>query len=284
MNISKCTTTIDKIQYRFLYREYEANEIEGSREDLYTVSDKDLDAITEVEEEEKGTVENMAAVKPVEVEGRRWRLRRSRRISFEAESPWIKRRAAASSNFPPQMKKRNRKWVPFQIEPILKSSFPEVSSLGAKSQMKARRKRVLLDSRTVSKQMYRGSSFNQGGGNHVKVHVELNPRALENMLDDFDQDCVNTSRNSARTVDDLVNNCLTGSEENCRIDQKPKNNSYRESAVTENIAICPREYRSSRSNVELSGLRKRTVYESEDENTSDEEVTLDSILASWGAV
>ena len=121
-----------------MYREYEANEVEGSQEDLYTVSDKDLDAITEVEEEEKGTVEDMTAVKPVEVEGRKWKLRRSRRVSFEAESPWIKRRA--SSNFPPQMKKRNRKWVPFQIEPILKSSSPEVSSLGAKSQMKARRK------------------------------------------------------------------------------------------------------------------------------------------------
>ena len=268
-----------------MYREYEANEIEGSREDLYTVSDKDLDAITEVEEEDT-TVQDKASVKPVEVEGRRWRLRRSRRISFEAESPWIKRRAAASSNFPPQMKKRNRKWVPFQIEPMLESSFPEVSSLGAKLQMKARRKRVLLDPRTVSKQMYRGSSFNQGGGNHVKVHVELNPRALENMLDDFDLDSVNTSRSSTRTVNDFANNSsTTGLEENCRIVQKPTtSNCYKESAVTENIAICPREYRSSRSNVKLSGLRKRTVYESEDENTSDEEVTLDSILASWGAV
>ena len=43
----------------------------------------------------------------------------------------------------------------------------------------------------------------------MKVHVELNPRALENMLDDFDQDCMNTSRNSTRTVDDFVNNSLT---------------------------------------------------------------------------
>ena len=119
----------------------------------------------------------------------------------------------------------------------------------------------------------------------MKVHVELNPRALENMLDDFDPDCMNTSRNSTRTVDDFVNNSLTtGSEENCRIDQKPKSNCYKESALTENIGICPREYRSSRSNVKLSGLRKRTVYASEDVNTSDEEVTLDSILASWGAV
>ena len=116
----------------------------------------------------------------------------------------------------------------------------------------------------------------------MKVHVELNPRALENMLDDFDLDCVNTSRNSTRTA--VINSSTTGLEENCRIDQKPKSNCYKESALTKNIGICPREYRSSRSNVELSGLRKRTVYESEDENTSDEEVTLDSILASWGAV
>ena len=260
-----------------MYREYEANEIEGSREDLYTVSDKDLDAITEVEEEDT-TVQDKASVKPVEVEGRRWRLRRSRRISFEAESPWIKRRAAASSNFPPQMKKRKRKWVPFQIEPMMKSSYPEVSSLGAKSQMKARRRRVLLDQRSMSKQMYRGSSVNQGGGNHMKVHVELNPRALENMLDDFDLDCVNTSRNSTRTA--VINSSTTSLEENCRIDQKPKNGFYIEPVVKENVAK-----ESSSSHVEFQGLRKRTVYESEeDENTSDEEVTLDSILASWGAV
>ena len=102
--------------------------------------------------------------------------------------------------------------------------------------MKVRRKRVLLDPRSVSKQMYRGLSFNQGDGNHVKVHVELNPRALEHMLDDFDIDSGKTSRNSTRTVDDFVNNCSTGSEENCRIDQKSKNNCYRESVIKESIA------------------------------------------------
>ena len=109
----------------------------------------------------------------------------------------------------------------------------------------------------------------------MKVHIELNPRALENMLDDFDLDSMNTSTNSTRTVPQVL-------EENCRIDQKPKNNCYRESAMKESIAG---EYRPSSNNVELSGLRKHNMVESEeDENTSDEEVTLDSILASWGAV
>ena len=71
--------------------------------------------------------------------------------------------------------------------------------------------------------MYRGLSFNEGEGKHVKVHVELNPRALENMLDDFDQDSEDTSRTSTRTVNNSMYNCSTGPEENCRIDQKPKN-------------------------------------------------------------
>ena len=264
-----------------MYREYAASEVEGSQEDLYTVSDKDLDAITEVEEEEEeSTVEKMTGVKPAnQADGRRWRLRRSRRVSFEADSPWIKRRAAASSNFPPQMKKRNRKRVQFEIENGENSSFPEFSSLGAKSQMKARHKSLLFDPRFVPKQMYRGPSSKQGEGNRVKVHVELNPRALEDMLDDFDQDSLNTSTNATRTVS-------TSSEENCRIDENPKK---RESAQKENVANCPTgEYGSRSSNkVELSGLRKRSVVvvDSDLENTtSDEEVTLDSILASWGAV
>ena len=263
-----------------MYREYAASEVEGSQEDLCTVSVKDLDAITEVEEEEESTVEKMTGViKPVnQADGRRWRLRRSRRVSFEADSPWIKRRAAASSNFPPQMKKRNRKRVQFEIEHGVNSSFPEFSSLASKSQMKARRKSELFDPRFVPKQMYRGSSLKQGEGNRVKVHVELNPRALEDMLDDFDLDSLNTSTNATRTVS-------TSSEENCRIDENPKK---RESAQKENVANCPTgEYGSRSSNkVELSGLRKRSVVvESDLENTtSDEEVTLDSILASWGAV
>ena len=220
-----------------MHREYQASEVEESQEDLYTVSGKDLDAIEEVKEEEvDGTFEEISATaKPAEVEGRRWRLRKSRRVSFEADIPWITRRA--SSNFPPHMKKLNRKRTPFQIQPGEKSSFPEISSLGAKSQMKERRKSILLNPRSVPKHMYRGSSFKQAKGNRVKVHVELNPRALENILDDFDIDRVNTSTKTRRITDDFVNNCST--EENCRTDQKSKKRE----------PFCPEgEYRGSSSN------------------------------------
>ena len=235
-----------------------------------------------MEEEEENSLQEKG-VKPVlRGKGRRWRLRRSRRVSFEIDTPRIRRRAEA----PPQLKKRTRRGKSFEVEPDVKSSFyPSINFLDRKSQMIARHKKGVLGPRCLPKQMYRDPSIDSflqhGEANRVKVHVELNPRALENILDDFDWDDGETrAGNPTRTGNCSENNGSTDSEENSRIDQKSK--IFTEPALKHDIEILPTEHRSSIKYEESIGLRKRIVCDSE--NSSDEEITLDSILASWGAV
>ena len=286
-------------------RRYEAREIEGSCEDLNEV---DLDAIKEVKEEETICPIETLTVQPVRVKDRSWRLRRSRKVSYEDDTPRIRRRAIARSNF----RNKSKKMVRFESALEEDHIHPKIFPLGAYYQkMKSK------PNSGVSKYKEKQSKEQK----HLKVHVELNPRALEHLLEgDFDQAAGSriTIQNPDSTRYRSTRDCSPASKDNFGIDQEPSY--FAESNMARNIDSCARTAVPSGLTEERASLRRRRVALKDpsadidecardtrtpicteertrlqrsrvalkdpaaEENSSDEEITLDSVLASWGAV
>ena len=270
------------------------------------MNEVDLDAIKEVKEEETLRPIEPLTVQPVRVKDRSWRLRRSRKVSFEDDTPRIRRRAIARSNF----RNKSKKMVRFESALEEDHIHPKIFPLGAYYQkMKSK------PNSGVSKYKEKQSEEQK----HLKVHVELNPRALEHLLEgDFDQASGSriTIQNPDSTRYGSTRDCSPASEDNFGIDQEQSY--FAESNMARNIDSCARtavppgraEERLRRSRVALKDpaadidecarntrtqsyteertrLRRRRVAVKDpaaEENSSDEEITLDSVLASWGAV
>ena len=260
----------------------------------------DFDAIKEVKEEETLRPIEPLTVQPVRVKDRSWRLRRSRKVSFEENTPRIRRRAIARSNF----RNKTKKMVRFESALEEDHIHPKIFPLGAYYQkMKSK------PNSGVSKYKEKQSEEQK----HLKVHVELNPRALEHLLEgDFDQ--TPGSRITIRNLDSTrygsTRDCSPASKDNFVIDQEPSY--FAESNMARNIGHgraeertrlrrssialkdpaadiddCARNTRTPSCTEERTSLRRRWVALKDpaaEENSSDEEITLDSVLASWGAV
>ena len=118
--------------------------------------------------------------------------------------------------------------------------------------------------------------------------MELNPRALEHLLEgDCDQAAGSriTIQNPDSTHNGSTRDCSPASKDNFGIDQEPSY--FAESNMARNIDSCARTAVPSGRTEERTRLQRSRVALKDpaaEENSSDEEITLDSVLASWGAV
>ena len=267
------------------------------------MNEVDLDAIKEVKEEKTLRPIETLTVQPVRVKERSWRLRRSRKISFEDDTPRIRRRAIARSIF----RNKSKKIVRFESALEEDRIHPKIFPLGAYYQMKPK------PNSGVSKYKEKQSEEQK----HLKVHVELNPRALEHLLEGDSDEAAGsriTIQNPDSTRSGSTRDCSPGSKDNFGIDQEPSYfagsnmatniDSCARTAVPSgrieerrrwvalkdpaaDIDECARNTRTPSCTEERTSLRRRRVALKDlaaGENSSDEEITLDSVLASWGAV